>query len=112
MPKYDKSIYSKVANQFGEKIKQLRDANNLLQRQVTSQMDIDTPMLSKIERGERKAKKEQVLLFAKVYNVEKEELLTLWLADQVLEVVEGEDQALNAMHLAEEEIKYNSKQKR
>lgn len=101
-----------MANQFGEKIKQLRDANNLLQRQVTSQMDIDTPMLSKIERGERKAKKEQVLLFAKVYNVEKEELLTLWLADQVLEVVEGEDQALNAMHLAEEEIKYNSKQKR
>lgn len=101
-----------MANQFGEKIKQLREANKLLQRQVTSQMDIDTPMLSKIERGERKAKKEQVLLFAKLYNTEKAELLTLWLADQVLEVLQGEDQALNAMHLAEEEVKYSSKKKR
>ena len=90
----------------------MREANKLLQRQVTSQMDIDTPMLSKIERGERKAKKEQVLLFAKLYNTEKAELLTLWLADQVLEVLQGEDQALNAMHLAEEEVKYSSKKKR
>lgn len=101
-----------MANKFGEKIKKLREANNLLQREVTSQMNIDTPMLSKIERGERKAKKEQVLLFAKLYNVEKDELLILWLADQVVEVVDGEDQALNAMQVAEEEVKYNSKKKR
>ena len=56
-----------MANQFGDKIKQLREANHLLQRQVASELEIDTPMLSKIERGDRKAKKEQVLLFAKLY---------------------------------------------
>ena len=49
-----------MSNQFGDKIKQLREANSLLQRQVASELQIDTPMLSKIERGERKAKKEQV----------------------------------------------------
>ncbi|MBS1539517.1 MAG: helix-turn-helix transcriptional regulator [Bacteroidetes bacterium] len=50
-----------MANQFGERLKQLREQNNLLQRQVASLLEIDTPMLSKIERGERKAKKEQVI---------------------------------------------------
>lgn len=95
-----------MANQFGEKIKQLRKANRLLQRQVASQMEIDTPMLSKIERGDRKARKDQVLLFAKILNANKEELLTLWLADQVVEVVQDEDFALGAMQVAEEEIKF------
>jgi transcriptional regulator with XRE-family HTH domain len=95
-----------MANQFGVRLKQLRVEKNLLQRQVASNLEIDTPMLSKIERGERKAKKEQVLVFAKLYKVKKEELLTLWLADQVVEVVQNEDFALKAMQVAEDEVKY------
>lgn len=98
-----------MANQFGEKIRQLRESNNLLQRQVASELEIDTPMLSKIERGDRKAKKDQVLLLAKLFKIDKEELLTLWLADQVVAVVENEDFALKAMQVAEEEVKYKKK---
>ena len=98
-----------MANQFGDKIKHLRKINRLLQRQVASQMEIDTPMLSKIERGDRKAKKDQVLHFAKILNGSKDELLTLWLADQVVEVVQNEDLALRAMQVAEEEVKFNSR---
>ncbi|MEI9913121.1 MAG: helix-turn-helix transcriptional regulator [Bacteroidota bacterium] len=101
-----------MANQFGEKIKQLRKANRLLQRQVAAQMEIDTPMLSKIERGDRKAKKDQVLLFAEILSANKEELLTLWLADQVVEVVQDEDFALGAMLVAEQEIKYEKSKKK
>lgn len=95
-----------MSNQFGEKIKQLREENNLLQRQVASELEIDTPMLSKIERGERKAKKEQVFLFAKLYKANKDELLTLWLADQLVDVVQYESLALQAMQVAENEVKY------
>jgi transcriptional regulator with XRE-family HTH domain len=98
-----------MENQFGDKIKQLREANNLLQRQVASELEIDTPMLSKIERGERKAKKEQVLLFAKVLKSNKNELLTLWLADQLIELSKGENIALDAIHIAEQSIMKNSK---
>lgn len=98
-----------MANQFGEKIRGLRESNRLLQRQIASQLEIDTPMLSKIERGERKAKKEQVLSFAKLLNANKDELLTLWLADQVVEVLQDEDLALQAMQLAEEEVKIINK---
>ena len=96
-----------MANQFGSKIKELREANGLLQRQVASQLEIDTPMLSKIERGERKAKKEQVVQFAKLYKADKDELLTLWLADQLYDVVKDEKLANEAMQVAEQKI--NSK---
>lgn len=92
-------------NYFGDRIKQLREERSLLQKHIASKLDIDTPMISKIERGERKAKREQVLLFASIFHVSQTDLLTLWLADQVYDVVNDEDVALNAMHLAEGELK-------
>lgn len=98
-----------MANQFGSKIKELREEKGLLQRQVASQLEIDTPMLSKIERGERKAKKEQILQFAKLYKADKDELLTLWLADQIYAVVKDEKLANEAMQVAEKKI--NSKKR-
>jgi transcriptional regulator with XRE-family HTH domain len=99
-------------NQFGERIKKLRDQKNLLQRQIAHQLDMDTPMLSKIERGERRAKKEQVAIFATIFSVKENELLSLWLADQVYEIVKDEGVALRAIQVAEEEIKYQAKKKK
>lgn len=52
--------------QFGESIKELRESLGLLQRQLAASLEIDTPMYSKIERGERKAKREQVLLLTEL----------------------------------------------
>ncbi|MBA7552172.1 hypothetical protein ES705_44727 [subsurface metagenome] len=68
-------------------------------------MDIDTPMLSKIERGERKAKREQVLLMAKIYEADKDELLTLWLSDRINETINNEPLAGDALKLALEKHK-------
>lgn len=75
---------------FANQIKQLREENNLLQRQLASALEIDTPMYSKIERGDRLAKREQVVIIAKFLSTDENELLTLWLADKVLEILEGE----------------------
>jgi transcriptional regulator with XRE-family HTH domain len=99
-------------SKFGERIKQLREEQSFLQKHIAAQLDIDTPMLSKIERGDRKAKKEQVLLFAKILKVPQSDLLTLWLADQVYDVVKDEDVALQAIQVAEEQVKYKSKSKK
>ena len=98
-----------MENQFGNRIKELRESQNLLQRQIASILEIDTPMLSKIERGERKAKKEQVLKFAEIFKVNSEELLTLWLADQVYNVVKEEDVAYDALKNASQNIKPKKK---
>lgn len=101
-----------MENQFGNRIKVLRESKELLQRQVASLLEIDTPMLSKIERGERKAKKEQVKQFAEIYKTDKEELLTLWLADQVYDLVKNEDFGSDALKVAEEQFKYHPEKKR
>ena len=90
--------------QFGERIKELRESQGLLQRQLAASLEIDTPMFSKIERGDRKAKREQVLKLAQLLNTKEEELLTIWLAEQVYQLVENEAQALQALKIAQEDI--------
>lgn len=99
-----------MANQFGTRIKQLREDGRLLQKQVADQLHIDSPMLSKIESGDRKAKKEQVVLFAQTLKADGEELMTLWLADHLLDVVAGEQLGLKAIKLAGAQIRYHLKE--
>ncbi|MEO1417346.1 MAG: helix-turn-helix transcriptional regulator [Bacteroidota bacterium] len=96
---------------FGERIKELRESKKLLQRQLAASLEIDTPMFSKIERGERRAKREQVLLLAKLLEADVNDLLTIWLAEQVYELVKDEDNAAQALRVAEEEIKYAKSKK-
>jgi HTH-type transcriptional regulator, competence development regulator len=89
-----------LVKQFAYRIKELREQNKLLQRQVAALLDIDTPLLSKIERGEKVAKKEMVIKLSVVLKANKDELLTLWLADQLHNVIEGEplaDEALKSV---------------
>ncbi len=76
---------------FGKKIKELREERGLVQRQLSAALEIDTPMYSKIERGERKAKRSQIPIMAQIFDVDEKELLTIWLADKVLDTVEGEE---------------------
>lgn len=95
----------KLAN----RIKELRESQGLLQRQLSAQLEIDTPMFSKIERGERRAKREQVLKIAELLKADEQELLSLWLADQILEITTDEEQALQALKMATKDIKTNRK---
>ena len=64
----------------------------MLQRQLASLLEIDTPMFSKIERGDRRAKRTQVIQIANYFNVDEKELLILWVADKVLDAVEDEEE--------------------
>ena len=73
---------------FGKKIRSLREERGLLQRQLSAALEIDTPMYSKIERGDRKAKRSQIPVMAKIFQVDERELLTIWLADKILDTVE------------------------
>lgn len=89
---------------FGKRIKELREEKGLVQRQLAAELEIDTPMYSKIERGERKAKREQVIKLSKMLNIDKDELLTLWLAGQVYEIVKDEEVAKAAMNFVEKKL--------
>lgn len=93
-------------SQLGNRIRILREEQGLLLRQLASSLEMDTAQLSKIERGERQAKKETVLKMAESLNTKEDELLTLWLADQIYDIVKNEDYALQAMLIAEDSLKY------
>jgi len=90
---------------IGEKIRELREANNILIRQLAAQLDIDTALLSKMERGDRFFKKEDITKIAKIFHVSEQELLTLWLADRVLKSIELELYQKQALKLALNNIK-------
>ncbi|MBQ8126865.1 MAG: helix-turn-helix transcriptional regulator [Prevotella sp.] len=90
---------------FGKKIKELREEHGMVQRKLAAALDIDTPMYSKIERGERKAKRSHIPIMARLLEIEEKELLTIWLEDKVLDTVEGEDEVKrDAVIYAQREI--------
>jgi len=53
-------------NSFGEYLRSRREQLGLPLRKVAAELDIDTSILSKIERNEREATKEMLPIFSKV----------------------------------------------
>jgi HTH-type transcriptional regulator, competence development regulator len=94
-----------MSTQLGDKIRELRTRQNLLLRQVASKLEVDTSIISKMERGDRPIKKEQIVILAEILNASKEELLTMWLADQVMNVIKDEPLADEALKSVTKTIK-------
>jgi transcriptional regulator with XRE-family HTH domain len=80
---------------FTERIKQLREDRQIPQRKLAAAMDIDTASYCKIEKGERRARKEHIAIIAELLQADYEELLKLWLADQITAVVADEKELSN-----------------
>ena len=91
---------------IGEQIRKLREDKGLPLRKVAAVLDIDQSILSKIERGERKASKDQIIRIAKIFSVDEKELLINYLSDKVLYELIDEDLAADALKVAEKKIKY------
>jgi transcriptional regulator with XRE-family HTH domain len=95
--------------QIGIIIRAEREKRNLLLREASALLEIDQAILSKIERNERKATKEQILKFSETYNLNEEKLLVNWLSDKIYKNLENEEHALKALKVAEQKIKYGNK---
>jgi len=94
-----------MATQLGDKIRELRTKQNLLLRQLASKLDVDTSIISKMERGDRPIKQEQIAILADILKADKEELQTLWLSDQLYNVIEGQPMADEALKSVSKKIK-------
>ena len=82
---------------FAEKIKQLRDFRQMPQRQIAAALEIDTATYCKIEKGDRRAKREQVDTIAELLNADKDELLSLWLAEQVIDIIKDDKRIIDSI---------------
>ena len=96
---------------FGDNIRKLREEKELPLRTVAAFLDIDQAILSKIERGQRKPTRDQVVKLAEYFKVKENDLLIEWLSDKLVYEVEDEDIALKALQVAEEKVKYITKNK-
>ena len=106
-----KSFMSKQNLSIGEQIRKLREDQGLPLRKVAAVLDIDQSILSKIERGERKASKDQIIQIAKIFSVNEKELLINYLSDKVLYELIDEDLAVEALKVAEKKIEFFKKER-
>lgn len=93
---------------FANKIKELREGKQLLQRHVSAALDMDNAMYCKIERGDRRAKREQIPMIAGILQTDAEQLLVLWLADQLIATV-ADDKSIadKALKIAQQALTNN-----
>lgn len=82
-----------------ERIKQPRKDRQMPQRHFAVALELNTATYSKTEKTERRVKAKQLVALAKMLSIDETELITFWLADKILDVIENEtelaEQALN-----------------
>ena len=89
---------------FGNKLKSLREENQIPQRQLAASLEIDTATYCKIEKGDRRAKREQVITLSSLLKINQKELLRLWSADKIYELIADEDEASQILSVVAENI--------
>lgn len=97
-------------NHLGQCLRKLREDRKMLLREVASFLDVDTALISKIERGERCATRPQISKLAHCFNTDEKELLTLWLADKLTStLVEEPAVAYEALRIANKNFNSNER---
>ena len=90
--------------EFGEYIRSLREKRNLLLREMAANINMDVAYLSKIERGNRMARREQVIAFAKELKEDENKLIKLWMSEQIVQMIKNEKDSTEILKIAEEKI--------
>lgn len=93
-------------NKVGEIIRKKREQKGMLLRQLAAMVDVDIAILSKIERGERKARREQIDKIATALELDKENLLIEYLSENIAYEILDEDKAKDVLKVAESKIEY------
>lgn len=97
----------KTEKTFGDTIKNLREEKKLTLREVSEYLNIDTSMLGKIEKNNRKPTKQLIVKFSKLFNVSEKDLTIEFLSDSVVyQIMNEEVFASEVLKVAEKKVKY------
>jgi len=94
---------------LGEKLKELREAKGLVQRQVAAELEVDTAYVSKMEGNEKPVSRTHLKKLAEFLGIDEKELLTIWLADKVYDMVKDEEIANDAIKLVQNKMIQNKR---
>jgi HTH-type transcriptional regulator, competence development regulator len=101
----------KKVTTFGERIRKLREDQDLPQRKVAALLDIDTSLLAKYERNERQPPKELIIKIAKIFKVNSDELINEALTDKIAYQILEEEADSKILRIAEAKVEYLKKKK-
>ena len=68
----------------GQIVRQTRERKGMLLRELAAELKIDSAILSKIERGERRPPKELIIKIAQILDLNEKELIMSWLSDKIV----------------------------
>ena len=77
-------------NTLGDKLRQLRDENNLMQREVGAVIEVDGAFISKVENNEKPINRKHLTTLSKFFKVQEDDLQSLWLADKIRLIIKEE----------------------
>ena len=107
LPKFDKSLIDKMKNSnsgLGLRLRNLRTQSKLTLHQVSKEVDVDSPMLSKIERGERLPTIEQLQRLCKFFKVAEADLKVIHTAEKIIKEYGVNNTTYDAVRLVEAQI--------
>ena len=91
---------------FGELLRSLREDAGQTLKTVAENLEMDTSLLAKIERNERQPTRFVLNQVAEYFNVDKKELQTEFLSDQIAYKILDEEADIEILKVAEEKVKY------
>jgi transcriptional regulator with XRE-family HTH domain len=97
---------SNLVQTTGEIIRQLRGERALPLRKIAALLDIDTSFLSKIERSERKATKDQIHKLEEIFEVKKDYLMIPYLSEKIYYELSEENCANQVLKVAKARVNY------
>ena len=75
---------------LGNKIKELREQKELMQREVGSIINVDGAFISKIESGEKQISRHHLSTLSRNLNINIDELEKIWLSDKINNIIKNE----------------------
>jgi transcriptional regulator with XRE-family HTH domain len=93
-----------LGSELGQYIRNLRNKRGKTLRQVSKRTDIDSPMLSKIERGSRMPTLEQLTRLSKYFKVPEADLQVMHTAEKIIKEYGINKTTYEAVRMVEEQI--------
>ncbi|MBQ0908872.1 helix-turn-helix domain-containing protein [Flavobacterium sp. F-328] len=93
-------------------LKLARVQKGLKTREVAQLLGIDQALISKFETGNRKPTKDQLVKLAHLLEIDIEKIVILWLKDKILNEINNEEWAMQALQLAQQELQVITKPKK
>ncbi len=73
--------------------------NGYEQRKIAALLEIDNAYISKMESADKQISRDHLKKLATVYKVPEIELITLWVADKIIKIIDKEKVAKEALQL-------------